>query len=117
MKLTDLPLHYQLQYHEQNAKIMAARIPHAEPKQDAGQEPLAVNKDEARGQGRVTVIITRYATRPLDFDNGAGGCKFLLDQIRYSGLIRDDCPQEIDFIFKQEKVATKKDQGTMIEIL
>jgi len=37
-------------------------------------------------------------------DNGAGGCKPLLDAIRYEGLIPDDDPTTIDFEFRQYQV-------------
>jgi hypothetical protein len=37
-------------------------------------------------------------------DNGAGGCKALLDAIRYEDLIPNDDPSVIDFYFTQEKV-------------
>ena len=57
---------------------------------------------------RYRVTITRYGSKLLDIDNGAGGCKPLLDAIRYEGLIPDDDPGTIDFVFRQQKV--KKDQ-------
>jgi hypothetical protein len=50
------------------------------------------------------ILTTRYGSRPLDVDNGAGGCKPLLDAIRYEGLIPDDDPTTIDFIFRQYQV-------------
>jgi len=37
-------------------------------------------------------------------DIGAGGCKPLLDAIRYEGLIPDDDPTTIDFHFRQYQV-------------
>jgi hypothetical protein len=40
----------------------------------------------------------------LDVDNGAGGCKPLLDAIRYEGLIPDDDPSSIEFNFRQYQV-------------
>ena len=53
---------------------------------------------------RYRVTITRYGAKLLDVDNGAGGCKPLLDAMRYEGLIPDDDPGSIDFVFRQQKV-------------
>ena len=70
---------------------------------------------EAHGQERVAVRITRRGTRLLDFDNLAGGCKPLLDQIRYQNLISDDNPASVELIFRQEKVK-HPDIGTEVLI-
>ena len=61
-------------------------------------------QEGSAGRPRFRVTITRYGSRPLDVDNGAGGCKPLLDAIRYEGLIPDDDPTTIDFIFRQYQV-------------
>lgn len=112
----ELPERYRKQIHEQSNKTLAFRIPDSKPKQNARPKSLAVNADEAGGEGRITIIITRRSCVLLDFDNGVGGCKFLIDQLRYAKLIKDDSPDEIDFVFKQEKVASKKLEGTLVEI-
>lgn len=39
-----------------------------------------------------------------DFDNLAGGSKFLCDGLRYAGLIRDDSPEDIELVVTQRKV-------------
>ena len=65
-------------------------------------------QEGGKGRSRFRVVITRYGSRPLDVDNGAGGCKPLLDAIRYEGLIPDDDPGTIDFVFRQQKV--RKDE-------
>ena len=77
---------------------------------DAGQKPLDPHRSQEGGPAgpRYRVTITRYGSKLLDIDNGAGGCKPLLDAIRYEGLIPDDDPGTIDFVFRQQKV--KKDQ-------
>jgi hypothetical protein len=87
-----------------------ADIRHAIAQHDAGKEPLDPDAAEEGGPGspRYRVTITRYGSKLLDIDNGAGGCKPLLDAIRYEGLIPDDDPGTIDFVFRQQKV--KKDQ-------
>jgi hypothetical protein len=87
-----------------------ADIRHAIAQHDAGKEPLDPDAAEEGGprSPRYRVTITRYGSKLLDIDNGAGGCKPLLDAIRYEGLIPDDDPGTIDFVFRQQKV--KKDQ-------
>lgn len=52
----------------------------------------------------------------LDADNFAGGCKPLIDQVRYAGLIPDDSPDKVEITFTQEKVK-KGQEGTLIELI
>jgi len=54
--------------------------------------------------------------RLLDADNYAGGCKPLIDQLRYAKLIEDDDPETIEITFRQVKVKTKAQEMTTIEI-
>ena len=77
-----------------------------QPKHDAGTKLLDPHQAKKGGKGRARfcVTITRYGSRPLDVDNGAGGCKPLLDAIRYEGLIPDDDPATIEFQFRQYQV-------------
>ena len=63
-----------------------------------------------------TLSITRYSTKTLDVDNLAGGCKPLIDQIRYAKLIPDDNPESVEITFNQVKVKTQKEQRTEIRI-
>ena len=65
---------------------------------------------------RTALIITRYACRLLDADNYAGGCKPLIDQLRYAHLIEDDDPETIEILFRQTKVKTKAEEMTQVEI-
>jgi len=81
-------------------------LQHAQSKHDAGPKLLDPHQAQKGGKGRARfcVTITRYGSRPLDVDNGAGGCKPLLDAIRYEGLIPDDDPATIEFQFRQIQV-------------
>lgn len=80
------------------------------------EEPLVVNQKQKAGAGRTIVCITRYGVRLLDTDNAYGGCKPLIDALRYAGHIRDDDPASIQLIVTQKKV--KKDQtGTSVIII
>jgi hypothetical protein len=83
-----------------------AGLHNTQPKHDAGTQLLDPHKAQKGGKGRsrFCVTITRYGSRPLDVDNGAGGCKPLLDAIRYEGLIPDDDPATIEFQFRQIQV-------------
>lgn len=95
---------------------LAPRPSHTVVERDAGQALVRPPPVEERRSERLTVRITRHACRLLDFDNGAGGCKFLCDALRYEKLIPDDNPNVIDFQFRQVRVHRKKDEGVLIEI-
>jgi hypothetical protein len=93
-----------------------AGIPHAKP-QPAPRPALdAPAKRESPRQARTTLIITRRSCSLLDADNFAGGCKPIIDQLRYAKLIEDDDPETIEILFRQVKVKTKKEEMTHIEI-
>lgn len=65
---------------------------------------------------RIIVRIRRYATHLLDRDNLYGGCKALIDRLREAKLIPDDDEASIQLEVSQEKVSSKKAQGTLLEI-
>lgn len=92
------------------------RVSNAKPKHNPQQalEPLPQTKERSRE--RSFVRIARYSCRPLDIDNFAGGCKPIIDQLRYAGIIRDDNPEAIQVEFLQFKVAHKAQERTEIEI-
>lgn len=95
-------------------EALAARLRDSEPERTAVGELLVPDPDEKRSQARIGVRITRHGIRLLDTDNLAG-CKPLLDQIRYAGLIPDDDPETIELELRQQK-AKRKDIGTEILI-
>ena len=70
----------------------------------------------AKCNPQYTLSITRYSTKTLDVDNLAGGCKPLIDQIRYAKLIPDDNPESVEITFNQVKVKSQKEQRTEIRI-
>lgn len=102
----------------QNPPVVT-RLRDAQPQLDAGSKPLDHNQDEKKSPpstpGRVKVTIIRHGIALLDFDNGAGGCKALVDALRYEGLIVNDDPGSIEFVFTQKKVK-RKNKGTEIII-
>lgn len=97
---------------ETNAPRLLNTIAKHAPKQTL--EPLPKRKETR--SNRTRIIITRYSCRPLDCDNYAGGCKAIIDELRYAKLIQDDDPETIEVEFKQVKVAHKKEERTEIEI-
>lgn len=91
-------------------------IPHAKPQPTP--RPALVSPREGKDQSkkRTTLCITRHSTKLLDADNFAGGCKPLIDQLRYAKLIADDDPETVEILFRQAKVKTKAEERTEIEI-
>lgn len=78
-----------------------------------------MDPDQAEGGSpagaRYRLTITRHGAKLLDIDNGVGGCKPLIDALRYEGLIPEDDPGTIELIFRQRKVKAA-DRGTEILI-
>jgi len=93
-----------------------AGLPHAKPQPATRQTLVNTCKRETPRKNRVTLIITRSACSLLDADNFAGGCKPLIDQLRYAKLIADDDPETVEILFRQVKVETKSEEMTQIEI-
>jgi hypothetical protein len=97
-------------------QLVVGRISHAlaqRPARPALDDP---HPRKEKGQERIVVRITRQATRLLDADNLAGGCKPLIDQLRYAGLIPDDSPEQVEITFTQTKVK-KGQEGTLVELI
>ena len=93
------------------------RVRHPKLEHDAGAEPLDPHAAQSGGQAgaRYRLTITRYGAKLLDIDNGVGGCKPLIDALRYEGLIPEDDPGTIELIFRQRKVP-KAERRTEIVI-
>jgi hypothetical protein len=71
---------------------------------------------EAKSLHRTIVRFIGYRVRCLDPDNFAGGCKDLLDGLRHALLIPGDEPWRINFETRQEKVAHRSEEKTVIEL-
>jgi len=91
-------------------------LPHPQSQPATRQTLVNTCKRETPRKNRVTLVITRHAVRLLDADNFAGGCKPLIDQLRYAKLIADDDPETVEILFRQVKVETKAEEMTQIEI-
>jgi Holliday junction resolvase RusA-like endonuclease len=98
-------------YSPKSQRLLNTLAKHA-PKQTL--EPLPETKETR--SNRTRIVITRHSCRPLDCDNYAGGCKAIIDELRYAKLIQDDDPETIEVEFKQIKVKHKTEEHTEIEI-
>ena len=80
-------------------------------------EPLAADLRKKAGGGRAHVSIDRRSLNLLDKDNLYGSVKFLCDALRYAGLIADDDPESIELTVTQRRVGTRKETGTLVEVV
>ena len=94
----------------------APRVSDSKPKSIIGKTLPSIDERKENSKKRSFVRITRFSCRPLDCDNYAGGCKPLIDQLRYARLIKDDDPESVQIEFIQVKVSHKKEERTEIEI-
>ena len=90
--------------------------PCPKPKRPIRDDPLAAAPRKESHLGRVVVRIISFRTRLLDADNLVGGSKYFTDGLRYAGLIPGDAETQIRLEVRQEKVQTKQDEHTRIEI-
>lgn len=97
-------------------QLVVGRISHAITQHPARTTLERPHPRKKESQDRITLRITRRATRLLDADNFAGGCKPLIDQLRYAKLIPDDSPEKVEITFTQTKVK-KGQEGTLIEVI
>jgi hypothetical protein len=91
-------------------------IPDTKPQRHKASALDRADTGKTKSLRRIRVRFTGYRIRPLDPDNFAGGCKDLLDGLRHAGLIPGDEPWRIIFETAQEKVASYKQEKTLIEI-
>lgn len=110
--------YYADNYKPPSRRLLDTLVKHA-PKRslDKVHKAKATSKDcTAKCNPLYTLSITRYSTKTLDVDNLAGGCKPLIDQIRYAHLIPDDNPESVNITFSQVKVKTQAEQRTEVRI-
>lgn len=92
------------------------RISDPLPQRRLQKDPLVESggKEKSPGRPGYRVTITSRRVTLTDPDNLTP--KFLIDALRYQGLIPDDSPDHIILELRQEKVAHKKDEGTAVVI-
>ncbi len=107
-------------FHALNANLIQAGRPQPtpamRPELERGAEtgPLATRPAQAFHPGKYFVRIISYRCVLLDEDNLCG--KFLVDSLRYAALLPADSPDRCRIIATQEKVRTKKEERTEIQI-
>lgn len=89
----------------------------AKPEQAVRHDALAKTRREEKDSRRITVRITSYRRRLLDPDNLIGGAKYFVDGLRYAALLHGDRQDEIKLEVVQERVFTKSEERTEIELL
>lgn len=92
-------------------------LPHPVPEPNTFHEAKGSDAGEVKStSGRVLLSITSHRVKLCDADNLAGGCKFLIDALRYNHLIPGDSPDHIDLLVKQVKVEHYIQEYTEISI-
>ena len=99
-----------------NGEAVAAGVSAAKPKPATLPQSVGGDAVQEGGARRARVSITVSRCRLLDPDNAVGGVKFLVDSLRYAGIIADDTTRAIELEVRQVKVSQKTKQGTMIEV-
>ena len=89
----------------------------SKPEQDKRSALDSQNGGTQKSATRPVVRITSFRVHLLDEDNLSGGCKPLLDSLRYAGLIHGDSPKEIIFQPEQIRVAHRKEEHTTVDII
>jgi hypothetical protein len=95
---------------------MARRLPARQPQSDPPSALAGSVWREEKSSERTLVRIVRCSKGLLDEDNLWGSIKPVLDQLRYSGLIPGDRPDQIELKVEQIKVK-KENVGTWIQIV
>lgn len=91
------------------------RVSNPKSKQNSRKTLQVSDGIQKRSASRITLRITRFATRLLDEDNLAGA-KLLTDQLRYAGIIPSDAPEILKIVLDQVKVPHKEEEKTEIKI-
>lgn len=76
--------------------------------------PLATTEGEKRGARRFLVSVVSKRVRLVDPDNLCP--KYIIDCLRYAGVLPDDSPEFVTTSFSQIKVARFDQEETLIEV-
>lgn len=93
-----------------------ASLQSAQPQHDAPKPLAKVAGRKEKSVARIALRYRIYRIRLQDPDNAAAGTKAITDGLRRCGLIPNDSPEEISLTVEQQKVKTKSEQRTEIEI-
>lgn len=106
------------QFIRANAQLPLAlglEAPSAVLERDLRPRPLAARKAQGINPARFLVRVTSYRVRLLDEDNLCA--KYVVDCCRYAGLIPGDSPATTQIATGQEKVRSKAEERTEVEIV
>ena len=81
----------------------------------AGERPLAAGKVEEGDPAKFLVSVISYRKRLLDEDNLSE--KYMVDCLRYAGLIPCDSPDRVSIKASQVKVGKDEPEKTLIRIV
>lgn len=98
-------------------KTLVSRLRAEEPQPAV---PPALDRDLSRtlARGRRALVrFTKRSTHLSDDDNLAESYKWLRDWLCAAGLVAGDGPGQIQAEYRQEKVARRKESGTIVEII
>ena len=98
----------------QTAEAGSLRPTDPKPEPPVLNAPLGAEETKGRDTRR-RVTVTSYRVRLLDQDNLC--IKYHIDGLRYAGVIRDDTTEDIEIFVHQQKVATRKEERTEIEVV
>lgn len=118
LRIDQIPLKYHGQIAKQlhgSAFYLEREASNTIAKQIVRNESVAEAERKTYYSGKVLVRITSYRRRLLDKDNLCG--KYFLDAARYSCLICDDKPENINYEISQCKVKSENDEETQIEFI
>jgi Holliday junction resolvase RusA-like endonuclease len=95
---------------------LGGALPHPKPQQNHPNALAVADGRKEKSIVRSKVCITSFRTRTIDTDNLIGGAKFLIDALRRCELIGDDSPEYIALEMRQQKVAKRSMECTIVEI-
>ena len=99
---------------EESTDMVPTHAPR-QPKRLPDQALEVVQQPQAGVGQRIILRITCYRVSLQDPDNGL--FKPLVDQLRYAGIIPEDDHATLKLETDQIRVATKKEEGTEVEII
>lgn len=93
------------------------KLPASQPKHYATAALVKAKVREVKSVVRIGLRIIVYRCVLLDTDNSYGSTKQLTDCLCIIGLLPGDSPSQINLQVEQVKVATRKEQRTVVEII
>lgn len=90
------------------------QVPSAKPEQTVCHDSLGKETRETQGTTRIAIRISSFRQRLVDPDNLCP--KYIIDGLRYAGLIPNDREEDISLTVEQRRVLLRSDERTEIEL-